>query len=85
MKSRARAIICPPPCGQKAYRLDTRPTELPRIPRVRLYRCEGGHDFETAETIVGKIRASSRERTLVYRYTTKRGERQRKAQAGYAL
>jgi hypothetical protein len=71
-KDRSRTVECPAPCGAIAHRVDTRRTTMPRIIRIRLYRCAGGHQFETAETVVGEVVTQTREKKLINRFSVRR-------------
>lgn len=68
-----RAIHCPDPCGAVAERRDTRRMfGTGRLIRARLYVCKGGHQFETAETIVGEILPVQKGKMIINRYTVNR-------------
>lgn len=84
-KGQRKFVTCPPPCGAVAKRKDSRRTVLPRILKVRLYKCEGGHQFETAETIVGRVVTAQRAKLLINRYTVRYGEGRRRRSDDYRL
>lgn len=81
---RSRTVTCPPPCGAVAHRVDTRKTTMPKLLRIRLYRCAKDHQFETAETIVGGVEPVQRAKKIINRYSV-RGEEAKWRSKDYSL
>jgi hypothetical protein len=79
-----RRLNCPS-CDALTRLRETRRTELARIMRIRLYHCEQGHQFETAEVVVGPVVPIQRKKTLIYTHSVKRNERDRRQMEDYVL